>query len=77
MAVILRINGDLVRLCDLGLHIAKRVKKLVNDPEAVPIPQGLEDLALGSLTQLHDSLDALTQSDVSQAQIRDRRRPAR
>jgi len=67
VAVVLKINGDLVRLCDLALHIAKRVKKLVSDPEAVPIPQGLESLALGSLTQLHDSLDALTQSDVSRA----------
>jgi phosphate transport system protein len=67
VAVVLKINSDLVRLCDLALHIAKRVKKLVKDPEAVPIPQGLESLALGSLTQLHDSLDALTQSDVSRA----------
>jgi phosphate transport system protein len=68
VAVVLKINGDLARLCDLALHIAKRVKKLASDPESVPIPQGLESLALGSLTQLHDSLDALTQSDVSRAQ---------
>jgi len=67
VAVILRINGDLVRLCDLALHVAKRVKKLASDPGAVPISPGLESLALGSLTQLHDSLDALTQSDVSRA----------
>jgi len=68
VAVALKINGDLVRLCDLARHIAKRVKKLAIDPEAFPIPQALESLALGSLVQLHNSLDALTQSDVSRAQ---------
>jgi phosphate transport system protein len=68
VAVVLKINGDLVRLCDLALHIAKRVKKLAKEPEAVPISQDLESLALGSLKQLHDSLDALTQSDVFRAQ---------
>jgi phosphate transport system protein len=68
VAVVLKINGDLVRLCDLARHIAKRVKKLASDPEAFPIPQGLESLALGALAQLHDSLDALTQSDLSLAQ---------
>ncbi len=68
VAVVLKINGDLVRLCDLARHIAKRVKKLASDPEAFPIPQSLESLALESLAQLHDSLDALTQSDVSRAQ---------
>src|SRR5262249_7266715 len=61
-------NGDLVRLCDLARHIAKRVKKLAIDPGAFPISQGLESLALGSLAQLHNSLDALTQSDVARAQ---------
>ncbi len=68
VAVVLKINSDLVRLYDLALHIAKRVKKLAIDPEAIPISQGLESLALASLTQLHDSLDALTQSDASLAQ---------
>jgi phosphate transport system protein len=68
VAVVLKINGDLVRLCDLARHIAKRVKKLAIDPAAFPISQGLESLALGSLAQLHNSLDALTQSDVSRAQ---------
>jgi phosphate transport system protein len=67
VAVVLKLNYDLVRLWDLARHIAKRVKKLAVDPEAFPVPQGLEDLALESLTQIHDSLDALTQSDVSLA----------
>jgi phosphate transport system protein len=67
VAVALKLNGDFVRLCALARHIAKRVKKLATDPAAFPIPQSLESLALGSLSQLHRSLDALTQSDVSQA----------
>ena len=38
------------------------------DPQAFPIPQTLENLALEALAQVHDSLDALTQSNVSRAQ---------
>ena len=76
IAVVLKINGDLHRLCDLARHIAKRVKKLASDPRAVPVPQPLENLGLEALSQVHDSLDALTQSDVILAQSRHRRRPA-
>jgi phosphate transport system protein len=68
VAAILKINGDLERLCDLARHIAKRVKKLAADPQAFPIPQTLENLALESLSQIHASLDALTQSNVLRAQ---------
>jgi phosphate transport system protein len=68
VAAILKINGDLERLCDLARHIAKRVKKLAADPQAFPIPQALENLALEALSQSHASLDALTQSNVSRAQ---------
>jgi phosphate transport system protein len=68
VAAILKINSDLERLCDLAQHIAKRVKKLASDPEAFPIPQGLENLALQSLSQIHDSLDALAQSNATRAQ---------
>jgi phosphate transport system protein len=68
VAAVLKINGDLERLCDLARHIAKRVKKLMVDPEASPIPQPLENLALLALAQIRDSLDALTQSSVSRAQ---------
>jgi phosphate transport system protein len=67
VAAILKINGDLERLCDLARHIAKRVKKLAADPRAFPIPQSLENLAMEALSQIRDSLDALTQSDVSSA----------
>jgi phosphate transport system protein len=68
IAAVFKINGDLHRLSDLARHIAKRVKKLAGDPQAVPVPQPIEDLGLAALDQVHDSLDALTQSDVSRAQ---------
>jgi len=68
VAVVLKINADLERLCDLARHIAKRVKKLAGDPEAFPVPQSIENLALEALAQIHDSLDALTQSNVVRAQ---------
>ncbi len=67
VATVLRINGDLERLADLARHIAKRVKKLSADPQAFPIPQALENLGLDALSQVHDSLDALTQADVGLA----------
>ena len=67
VAAVLKINGDLHRLCDLARHIAKRVKKLAADPQATPIPQPLEDLGLEALDQVHDSLDALTRSNVALA----------
>jgi len=68
VAVVLKINGDLERMADLARHIAKRVKKLDLDPQAFPIPQPLENLGLEALGQVHDSLDALTQANVSRAQ---------
>jgi phosphate transport system protein len=69
VATVLKINGDLERLCDLAQHIAKRVKKLTRDPKAFPIPQALENLALVALSQIRESLDALTQSNISRAQV--------
>jgi phosphate transport system protein len=67
VAAVLKINADLDRLNDLARHIAKRVKKLAGDPQAVPIPQALEDLAREALVQVHDSLDSLTRTDVALA----------
>ena len=67
VTTVLKINGDLERLCELARHIAKRVKKLSGDPEAFPIPQPLENLAIAALSQIRDSLDALAQSDVARA----------
>jgi phosphate transport system protein len=68
VAAVLKINSELERLSDLARHIAKRVKKLADDPKAFPIPQTLESLALNALVQIRESLDALTQSDISRAQ---------
>jgi phosphate transport system protein len=67
VAAALKINGDLHRLCDLARHIAKRVKKLTADPQAIPIPETLENLGLEALGQVHDSLDSLTRSNVKLA----------
>jgi phosphate transport system protein len=67
VAVVMKINGELHRLCVLARHIAKRVKKLAADPRALPIPQPLENLGIEALAQVRKSLDALTQSDVSLA----------
>ncbi len=67
VAAALKINGDLHRLCDLARHIAKRVKKLAADPLAIPIPQALENLGLAALDRIHDSLDALTRSNLALA----------
>jgi phosphate transport system protein len=67
VAAVLKINGDLERLADLARHIAKRIKKLSADPQSFPIPQPLENLGIEALIQVHDSLDALTQANVSRA----------
>src|SRR5947209_17146913 len=58
VAAILKINGDLERMGDLARHIAKRVKKLADDPLAFPVPEPLEALATRALGQVRDGLDA-------------------
>jgi phosphate transport system protein len=63
VAAILRINSDLERLGDLARHIAKRVKKLSADPQAFPIPEQLESMAVEAMGQVRDCLDAVTKSD--------------
>jgi phosphate transport system protein len=67
VAVVLKISGDLERMGDLARHIAKRVRKLADDPLAFPIPQRLETLATEALAQVRDSLDSLTQCDTELA----------
>lgn len=68
VAAVLKINGELHRLCDLARHIAKRVKKLTAEPFRTPIPQALETLGLDALAQVHNCLDALTSCNVELAQ---------
>lgn len=67
VAAVLKISGDLERMGDLARHIAKRVKKLSDDPLAFPIPQPIEGLATEALSQVRRSLDALTQGDTQLA----------
>jgi phosphate transport system protein len=67
VAAILRINSDLERMGDLARHMAKRVKKLAADPRAFPIPEQLELMAIESLGQVRDCLDALTKADAELA----------
>jgi phosphate transport system protein len=64
VASVLKVNGDLERISNLARNIAKRVKKLASDPRAFPIPQELESMAMETLGQVRDSLDALTKSDA-------------
>ncbi len=67
VAAVLKISGDLERMGDLARHIAKRVRKLADDPLAFPVPDPLETLAVRSLVQVREGLDALTQCDADHA----------
>src|SRR5262249_30993104 len=67
VAVVLKISGDLERMGELAQHIAKRVRKLADDPLALPVPQRLETLATEALAQVRDCLDSLTQCDTELA----------
>jgi phosphate transport system protein len=66
VAAVLKINGSLERMSNLARNIAKRVKKQSRDVRAgfAPIPRQLESMALETLEQVRDSLDALTKSDA-------------
>jgi phosphate transport system protein len=67
VAAVLKISGDLERMGDLARHIAKRVRKLTDDPLAFPVPDPLETLAVRALVQVREGLDALTQCDADHA----------
>ncbi len=67
VASALRINNDLERMADLANHIAGRAKKLASKYQPTSIPQELEDLALETLAQVRDALDALARSDAELA----------
>lgn len=65
VAAVLKINGSLERMSNLARNIAKRVKKQSSDGAGfTPIPQHLESMALETLEQVRDSLDALAKSDA-------------
>ena len=67
VAAILKINGDLERMGDLADHIAKRARKMSNEPSPVPLPARLESLAQESLSQVHETFEALARNDVDLA----------
>jgi phosphate transport system protein len=66
VAAVLKINGSLERMSNLARNIAKRVKKQSRDVRTgfTPVPEQLESMALETLEQVRDSLDALTKSDA-------------
>jgi phosphate transport system protein len=69
VAAVLKVNGNLERMSNLARNIAKRVKKQSGDGRGGPlvIPQQLESMALETLEQVRDSLDALSKSDTALA----------
>ena len=67
VAAVLKINANLERMSDLARNIAKRVKKQWSDGRIHSIPQQLESMALETLEQVRDSLDALSKSDATLA----------
>jgi phosphate transport system protein len=67
VATVLKINGNLERMSNLARNIAKRVKKQASDNPVSPIPQQLESMALETLEQVRDSLDALAKADTTLA----------
>jgi len=73
VAAVLKINGSLERMSNLARNIAKRVKKQSSDDRAgvgfTPIPQQLESMALETLEQVRDCLDALAKSDALLARV--------
>jgi phosphate transport system protein len=66
VAAVLKINASLERMSNLARNIAKRVKKQSSDVRAgfMPVPEQLESMALETLEQVRDSLDALAKSDA-------------
>lgn len=67
VTVAMKISSDLERMGDLASHIAKRARKLSRRTEPVPISPQLEFLAMESLAQVRDSLDALARGDAELA----------
>jgi phosphate transport system protein len=67
VAAILRINSDLERMADLARHIAKRARKLAEEPVSRSLPRGLEAMATAALEQVREALDALSSGNVETA----------
>lgn len=67
VTVAMKISSDLERMGDLADHIARRARKLMRRAATVPISPQMEFLAMESLAQVRDSLDALGRGDTELA----------
>ena len=67
VATALKINGDLERMGDLAVHIAKRVIKAAKAAEHPPVPEAMEAMAAKVLSQVDEALNALTNTNVELA----------
>jgi phosphate transport system protein len=67
VTVAMKISSDLERMGDLASHIAKRARKLGRRAEPVLISPQMEFLAMESLAQVRDALDALSRGDAGLA----------
>jgi phosphate transport system protein len=65
VVTILRVNRELERIGDLAARIAKRAKKLARQPEPVPIPEHLEDLAEAAILSVRGALESFTSGDAN------------
>ena len=67
VASVLKINGDLERMGDLGRHIGERALFLADHRE-VRLPVDLRRMATAVQVMVHQSLDALVEKDAELAQ---------
>lgn len=67
VTVSMKISSDLERMGDLADHIARRARKLLRRSASVPISPQMEFLAMESLAQVRDALDALGRGDTELA----------
>jgi phosphate transport system protein len=63
---VLKINGDLERMGDLAVHIARRTLSLMQQPEVKPL-EDIPRMAALAEDMLHKSLDAFVRQDADLA----------
>lgn len=66
VATVLKINGDLERIADLGVNVAERTLALGDDP-GFPVPPLLERMGELALEMVGDALDAFCTLDADAA----------
>jgi phosphate transport system protein len=64
---VLKINGDLERMGDLAVHIARRTLSLMQQPEVKPLVE-IPRMAALAEDMLHRSLDAFVKQDAELAE---------